>query len=174
VDVGNTDRTLLLRFGAQTDTKVIRSGTETALGRNAVANYIAKYATKDSAVPGMPDYRLRSAADLMTLHCPPHTRRMIETAWGLGYRRWAHPLGRGGHFFTKSRRFSVTYGQLRGERIAHRRAQRHPDGELDPWGRIVDETTVVMIGGWSYAGSGFQAADAHALALMSADNARKN
>ena len=69
-------------------------------------------------------------------------------------------------------------GQLLGERQVPERfpdlTARHPDGELDPWGRIVDETTVVMIGDWCYAGSGFQAADAHTLALMSADNARKN
>jgi hypothetical protein len=55
VDVGDTGRTLRLRFGAQTDTRVIRSGTSNALSRDAVANYIAKYATKDPDVPGLPD-----------------------------------------------------------------------------------------------------------------------
>jgi hypothetical protein len=55
------------RFGAQTDTRVVRSGTSTALTRNAVANYIAKYATKDPDVPGMPDYRLRSASEIREL-----------------------------------------------------------------------------------------------------------
>jgi hypothetical protein len=173
VDVGDTGRSLLLRFGAQTDTRVIASGTETATSRNAVANYIAKYATKDADVSGLPDYRLRSIIDVRELRCPPHTRRLIETAWDLGYRRWAHQLGRGGHFLTKSRRFSTTFGQLRTARRDHRRAERHPDGELDPWGRAIDETTVVFIGDWHYAGDGFQAADAHALALMSADSARR-
>ncbi len=51
----------LVRFGAQTDTKVIRSGTADALTRTAVANYIAKYATKTADAPGLPAYRLRSA-----------------------------------------------------------------------------------------------------------------
>ena len=48
-------------------------------------------------------------------------------------------LGYGGHFLTKSRRYSVTFGQLRAARTDHRRAQRHPGGERDPWGRPLDE-----------------------------------
>ena len=67
---------------------------------------------------------------------------MISTAWQLGgqrpaddgqrMRKWAHMLGFGGHYLTKSRRYSVTFGQLRAARTGHRRAQRHPDGETDP------------------------------------------
>jgi hypothetical protein len=38
----------------------------------------------------------------------------------------------GGYPITKSRRYSVTFGYLRGERVQHRRAQRWPDGERDP------------------------------------------
>jgi hypothetical protein len=49
---------------------------------------------------------------------------MITTAWELGgggklspartrLCKWAHTLGHGGHFLTKSRRYSVTFGQLR-------------------------------------------------------------
>ena len=37
-------------------------------------------------------------------------------------RQWAHMLGYGGHFLTKSRRYSVTFGQLRRARTEHRRA----------------------------------------------------
>jgi hypothetical protein len=173
-EVGDTRRTLLVRFGAQTDTKVIRSGTSDALTRTAVANYIAKYATKTADAPGVPAYRIRSVLELESLRCPPHYRRLIETAWALGYQQWAHCLGYGGHFLTKSRRFSVTFGQLRRARLDHRRAQRHPDGELDPWGREINETTVLFIGDWHYAGSGYAASDAHFLALMSANNARDN
>jgi hypothetical protein len=173
-DVGNTGRTLRVRFGGQTDTKVIRSGTSDALSRTAVANYIAKYATKTAGGPGLPSYRLHSAAEVRALRCPPHQRHLIETAWSLGYTQWAHCMGYGGHFLTKSRRFSVTFGQLRTARTEHRRAQRHPDGELDPWGRKVSETTVLFLSDWHYAGSGYQASDGHALALMSAANARED
>ena len=55
---------------------------------------------------------------------------MITTAWQLGHRtatgdprsrRWAHMLGYGGQFLTKSRRYSVTFGALRSARTEHRR-----------------------------------------------------
>ncbi len=62
---------------------------------------------------------------------------MIETAWHLGFRRYAHQLGYGGHPITKLRRYSVTFGYVRRERAEYRKAQRWPDGELDPWGRWV-------------------------------------
>jgi hypothetical protein len=174
VDVGNTGDTLKLRFGAEIDARVIARGTSSALTENAVANYIAKYVTKDADIPGLPSCRIRSAAELAELRCPPHFQRMITAAWNLGYRRWAHQLGKGGHPLTKSQRFSVTFRKLRTARAEHRRAQRHPDGELDPWGRIADEATVLFVGDWHYAGSGYAAADGHFLALMSAASAREN
>ena len=119
-----------------------------------MANYIAKYATKTLTVPGVPDKRIRTAFDLQGLRCSAHYQRMITTAWQLGrrtatgdprFRRWAHMLGYGGQFLTKSRRYSVTFGQLRAARTEHRRAQRHPDGERDPWGRPLDETVVLVL-----------------------------
>ena len=143
------------------------------LTRDAVANYIAKYATKTADAPGLPSSRIRSVAEIQALRCPAHHRRMIETAWQLGHRKWAHMLGYGGHFLTKSRRYSVTFGQLRAARAAYRRAQRYEAGQLDPWGRPVDETTVLFLGSWTYAGSGYAASDGQLLALMSADSARE-
>jgi hypothetical protein len=100
----------------------------------AVANYIAKYATKTLTAPGLPDHRLRDAEDIEALSCSAHYQQMIATAWRLGrpsacgepLRRWAHMLGFGGHFLTKSRRYSVTFGRLRAARREHRRAQHHP------------------------------------------------
>ena len=144
-----------------------------ALTPDAVANYIAKYATKTADAPGLPSSRIRSVAEIQALRCPAHHRRMIETAWQLGHRKWAHMLGYGGHFLTKSRRYSVTFGQLRAARAAYRRAQRYEAGQLDPWGRPVDETTVLFVGSWTYAGSGYAASDGQLLALMSADSARE-
>jgi hypothetical protein len=82
-------------------------------------------------------------------------------------------LGYGGHFLTKSRRYSVTFGHLRGERVQHRRLERHPDGERDPWGRPLDETVVLILKTWTYAGTGYNSATPGAgLALTSADMAR--
>jgi hypothetical protein len=167
-------RGLLLRFGEQTDTRPVLDHQGDALTRDQVANYIAKYATKTANAPGLPSSRLRDLHEIRSLRCSAHHKRMIETAWQLGHRQWAHMLGYGGHFLTKSRAYSVTFGRLRADRIAFRRAQRYDPSQLDPWGRPVDETTVLFLGSWAYAGSGYAASDSHLLALMSADNSRKS
>jgi len=79
----------LLRFGTQTDARPVRHGSDLpgtgqALSAPAVANYIAKYATKALDAPGVPDRPLRSSADLAALSCSAHYRAMIATAWRLG------------------------------------------------------------------------------------------
>ena len=64
-------------------------------------------------------------------------------------------------------------GHLRGERVQHRRLERSPDGERDPWGRPLDETVVLILKTWTYAGTGYSTATPGAeLALSSADMAR--
>jgi hypothetical protein len=175
-----------LRFGTQTDARPVRREAIVATGRpldaEAVANYIAKYVTKSLDVPGLPDARLRTAVDITGLRCPAHYRTMISTAWQLGarqatgdprFRLHAHQLGYGGHPLTKSRRYSVTFGYLRSERAEHRRAQRWPDGERDPWGRPLDDTVVLIFKTWHYAGTGYAPRTPGAeLALVSADMAR--
>jgi hypothetical protein len=83
-------------------------------------------------------------------------------------------LGYGGHFLTKSRRYSVTFGQLRRARTEHRKAQRHPGGERDPWGRPLDETVVLVLGTWTYDGPGYPFTPGAELALASADRARSH
>ena len=120
VVIEHQDQAVRLGFGTQTDTRIIRHGSQLpgtgqALNGAAVANYIAKYATKTLTAPGLPSCRIRSDADIERLRCPAHYQRLITTAWQLGtrYRAWAHMLGYGGHFLTKSRRYSVTFGQLR-------------------------------------------------------------
>jgi hypothetical protein len=175
--VGRTGRSLLLRFGAESgfaDTRIIRSGTATAVSREAVANYVAKYATKVSDVPGMPSGPIRDLAEIQALRCSAHHKRLIETAFRLGFAKGAHQFGNHGHFLSKSRRYSVTFGYIRRERVEHRKAQRWPDGELDPWGRPLDERVVLVVKDFTFAGNGYAASDAHFLALMSADNARNN
>jgi hypothetical protein len=178
-----------LTFGAETDTRIIRDGSElTATGQaldgHAVANYIAKYATKTLTAPGVPSQRLRHLVEVQALRCSGHYKRMITTAWQLGsrlqtgeprLRQWAHMLGYGGHFLTKSRRYSVTFGQLRAARADHRRQQRHPDGERDPWGRPLDDAIVLILKTWQYAGTGYVPATLGAeLADASAARAREH
>jgi hypothetical protein len=156
---GGTPATLTFGSPQGTDVRIIRSdditGTGQPLHRQAVANYIAKYTTKTLSVPGLPSMRLRREADIAALRCPAHYRRMITTAWQLGnrYRAWAHMLGYGGHFLTKSRRYSVTFGQLRAARTEHRRAARPPDADRDAWNRPLDETVVLVLPTiWTYGG----------------------
>jgi hypothetical protein len=176
----------VLRFGSQVDPRPIRHsdglpGTGRKLSVQAVGNYIAKYATKALDAPGVPDRPLRFRHDLDNLRCSRHHARMIQTAWDLGggvpgpdarLCKWAHMLGYGGHFLTKSRRYSVTFGQLRRARTEHRKTQRHPDGQRDPWGRPLDETVVLVLSVWSYDGPAHTIAPAAELALAAADRAR--
>jgi Replication initiator protein, pSAM2 len=184
-----TGTAIVLVFGSPqgTDVRPVRrddlAGTGQPLNHQAVANYIAKYATKTLTVPGLPAQRLQYRADIEHLRCPAHHKRMITTAWQLGskratgqarFRAWAHMLGYGGHFLTKSRRYSVTFGQLRAARTDYRRAQRHPDGERDPWSRPLDETVVLILTTWTYAGTGHNTAPGAQLALASAARAREH
>ena len=69
-----------LRRPQGTDARPIRHsadlpGTGQALSAPAVANYIAKYATKTLTVPGVPDKRIRTAFDLQGLRCSAHYQR---------------------------------------------------------------------------------------------------
>ena len=169
-----------LGFGTQTDTRIIRDGDLTGgpLNHQAVANYIAKYATKTLSVPGLPSLRIRREADIDQLRCPAHYRRMVITAWQIGRtarcRAWAHMLGYGGHFLTKSRRYSVTFGQLRTARTEHRRATAPPDPGRDAWNRPLDETVVLVLPtAWTYAGVGHATPGAE-LAAASAARAREH
>jgi hypothetical protein len=175
---------LRLGFGAQTDPRPIRHHNSTGqqLTVAAVANYIAKYATKTLTAPGLPDHRIRDTRDIEHLTCSRHYRQMIVTAWRLGraeacgesLRKWAHMLGFGGHFLTKSRRYSVTFGQLRKARTEHRRAQHHPDGETDPWGRPLDDTVVLVLTTWTVTGIGYRTNAEADLAMAAAARAREH
>ena len=175
------------RFGDQIDPRPIRHsdglpGTGAKLSVSAVGNYLAKYATKALDAPGVPERPLRSRADIEALSCSRHYRQMITTAWQLGggthhpghtrLCKWAHMLGYGGHFLTKSRRYSVTFGQLRRARTEHRKHQRHPTGEHDPWGRPLDDTVVLVLSTWTYDGPGHIFTPGAELALSSAARAR--
>jgi Replication initiator protein, pSAM2 len=178
----------ILRFGTQIDTRVIRTapglpGTGSALSAQAVANYIAKYATKTISAPGLPDHPVKGPAAIAALRCGPHHKRLISVCWdlgkhpdaaSLGLNRWTHMLGYRGHFLTKSRRYSTSFTQLRRARITHRRTQRHPDGEKDPWGRDLDQATVLVLAQWRYAGTGHTTTAEHALALAAATRAREH
>ena len=83
-------------------------------------------------------------------------------------------LGYRGHFLTKSQSYSVTFTRLRQARLTHRRAQRHPDGDKGPWGRDIDERTILVISAWRYAGTGHATTVERQLALAAAARAREH
>ncbi|GAA2475854.1 replication initiator [Winogradskya humida] len=92
-------------------------------------------------------------------------------------RRWAHMLGYGGHFLTKGRRYSVTFGALRAARIAFRRVD-HPSPTNDHLGTAaitgpVEVQTTLLIGTLSFAGVGWHTSGDALLANTAAAMARE-
>ncbi len=130
----------------------------------AVAGYIAKYATKAAECVGTLDRRINLLDDLAALPIRDHARRLIAECLRLGaldelaeFRliKWANMLGFRGHFSTKSRRYSTTLGALRAAREEHMRAEEITTGRLP----LFDDDTVLVIAHWEYAGQGLSAGD---------------
>jgi hypothetical protein len=188
VPVVDADLARILRFGTQVDVRTVRAGvglpgTGSELSAQAVANYIAKYATKTIGAPGLPDRPVYGPNAIAALRCAVHYKRLISICWELskhpataqlGLNRCTHMLGNRGHFLTKSQRYSTTFTRLRHDRITYRRVQRHPDGEKDPWGRDLDERTVLLTSAWRYAGTGHATTAERQLALAAAARAREH
>jgi hypothetical protein len=168
-----------------------------------VAAYLAKYATKaaeDFGLSSRLDRRPAGAdAELTAAGLREHVRRIVRTAAHIAadaadvlaqdaddpagddaeawvpLARWLHMLGFRGHFVTKSRRFSTTFGRLRRERIIHRRRQARQaadPGPIDLEDRADDETTVVLRS-WRFQGMGWLSIGDAALAAQSAAAARE-
>jgi hypothetical protein len=158
------------RWGDQIDLRVIVSSLEhvsdhqagddgrhpAVTGARAVANYLSKYATKSTDPLGALDRRLHDLSELAGRRVTGHFKRLVETAWTLGgrselaplrLRAWAHTLGFGGHWLTKSRRYSVTFGHLRNERLAWRIGRR-PGGPDGP--------TTAVVACWTWVGIGWR------------------
>jgi hypothetical protein len=153
----------LLRWGAQLDVRAITMDGE--LTDQAVAGYIAKYATKAAECVGTLDRRINPTEDLAALPIRDHARRLITECLRLGsldgladlrIAEWAHMLGFRGHFSTKSHHYSTTFGKMRAERVDHQRGVAVSTGRLP----LFDEDTVLVIADWAYAGKGLSAGDA--------------
>lgn len=157
--VDPTPRTTAARWGTQIDIRPIHpshlvavedqlratlADQPSGLTRGQIAGYLAKYATKDTEVLA----QLRPNLDLWHLThlaMPEHVRRLAVCAWLQArawphrsdehrrMRRWTHQFGYGGHYLTKSRRYSTTFGALRQARrdwqLTRRRQQRARDAE---------------------------------------------
>jgi hypothetical protein len=84
--------------------------------------------------------------------------------------RWAHMLGYGGHFLTKSRRYSITFAMLREQRVVFRRAQTSgPETAV-----AADEQTTLVVNFLQFVGTGWQTPADAMLANTSAAMAREH
>ena len=146
------------RWGAQLDVRPVKAfGDGSDITEQAVASYVAKYATKAAETTGTLDRRIGELSELDRHDVPDHTRRLIEACKRLDPlypdRRlwaWAHMLGFRGHFSSKSRRYSTTLGTLRQARADYRAAQETAALGLDD----AEPDTVLVLADWQYAGHG--------------------
>jgi hypothetical protein len=175
------------RWGEQLDVRNITTNSDRdgELSAEQVAGYIAKYATKATETFGAGlDRRLTDGDDLEYLaDLPTHVAKLVRAAWELGgrpelqglrLRAWAHMLGFGGHWSTKSRRYSTTMTALRRARVAFAKRRRARDGiPLDAWGRPEDDQAVIVLATWSYVAAGYATEGERWLALSAAARARE-
>ena len=173
-----------LTWGAQLDIRPVAHLGE--LTDTAVAGYLAKYATKATEATGHTSRRITTD----TIGHYAHTGRLIGTCWLLGrrpddippeewkttgygrLRRWAHMLGFGGHFATKSRRYSTTRTALKTARRAWRRIRHYAPKAEHCTAEHTDDETTLVIGTLTYAGTGYRTTGDRWLALTAAAQAR--
>jgi hypothetical protein len=172
----------LARWGDQLDVRnITRDGTD--LSAEAVAAYIAKYATKSTEALAGLDRRIHADDDLDHLKAVPHLARLVRVCWELGahpalaalrLRQWAHALGFRGHWSTRSRRYSTTFTALRRARVVHAIRRRLRGGEpLDAWGRRASEEATVILGTWTFVGRGYSDNDSAFMAVTTAARTRE-
>ncbi|WP_159325121.1 replication initiator protein RepSA [Streptomyces tendae] len=160
VDPAGDQPARTLRWGTQLDVQPIGAfGDGEEITEQAVASYVAKYATKAAETTGTVDRRIGNKEALALLGVPDHPARLIAACLDLHsfypdrkFRDWAHMLGFRGHFSSKSRRYSTTLGALRQTRADYRAAQqREALGLPDPGD---EQATTLTLAHWSYAGHG--------------------
>ncbi|MET8631431.1 replication initiator protein RepSA [Streptomyces sp. NPDC004680] len=161
------------RWGTQLDVRPVHAfGDGSDITEQAVAAYVAKYATKAAETTGTLDRRIGELAELDRHGVPDHARRLIAACKLLDPlypdRRlwaWAHMLGFRGHFSTKSRNYSTTLGALRQERADYRAAQEREALGLDAL-EDREPDTVLVLADWQYAGHGHTPGESALAATM--------
>ncbi|BBH71142.1 replication initiation protein [Actinoplanes sp. OR16] len=168
-------------WGDQVFTKVITVAGAGEVTDGLVAAYLAKYATKSTEITGHTsprlDYADRDTVSLYAKADGSHVERLVSSAWVLGryadwrrLRRWAHMLGFGGHFLTKSRRFGITFAMKRNQRIAFRRAQTTGPEQTEPR----EQPTTLVVNFLQFVGTGWRTSADAMLANTSAALAREH
>ncbi|MGW3729448.1 replication initiator protein RepSA [Streptomyces sp. NPDC000851] len=165
--------TRTFQWGQQLDVRPVKAfGDGSDLTEQAVASYVAKYATKAAENTGTLDRRIGELAELDRHSVPEHTRRLIAACKALDPlypdRRlwaWAHMLGFRGHFSSRSRRYSTTLGALRQARADYRAAQEREALGLDD----AEPDTVLVLADWQYAGHGHTPGESALAATIARD-----
>lgn len=200
--VDEHDPSRVLAFGQQVDARPVWASRrpddpDRVLNPGQVAGYLAKYATKSADDTGSRETRdnphhrrlratarqlatrARQAQDQQAQQVPAATND--EGPYEL-LGKWVHMLGFRGHFASKSRRYSITLGALRRARrraqalIAESRAAGRPLdlAALESDLLADDDTdTTLVIGHWSYAGTGWRTDAERVLATAAAARARE-
>jgi len=189
VDADDLER--VLAWGQQLDVRVVRSGSRTddpdrPLTPEQVAGYLAKYATKDAdsirdPKPGGTGRPHLARLGTVCRNLADRARRHDHETPYLLLGKWAHMLGFRGHFSTKSRRYSVTLGALRRARqryqalVAEAQRTGEPLDVRDLETRLLadDTDTTLVVGSWTYHGTGWTQPGDEALALAAAARARE-
>ncbi|PXY20755.1 replication initiator [Prauserella muralis] len=189
----------VIRWGEQIDIRPVRLAPADTddrghLTTTAVAAYLAKYATKATEQAGHVSRRLTATAAAYYAEQDTHQARQLIACWQLGQRpfyrdtkeqraewadtwgklqKWAHMLGFGGHFSTKSRRYSTTLTALRAVRKAYQRGEppEHPGHVPADADLTGDDTTVTLT--WLFDGVGWLTIGDAALANTAAAKARE-
>jgi hypothetical protein len=195
-EYADTGHTWPIHWGSQLDVRPVGGLDGADLTSEAVAAYLAKYATKATEATGLPPTG-RMTTETAEHYSDAHTHlgRLVAYAFQLGtrpddwttdeqqaewhdtwgrLRRWTHMLGFGGHFATKSRRYSTTHKVLRAARRVWHRTQhtdwRRRHSHADDPDEHDDDTTLIVCDlalagiGWNSTGDAQLAASAAARA----------
>jgi hypothetical protein len=188
--VDDNDPARTLAWGAQVEIRPVLDANrsddpEQPVTPAQVAGYLAKYATKDAgSIVGAGQRaphldRMRRAC--VYLHRRALAHDVHDSPYGL-LGKWAPMLGFRGHFSTKSRRYSITLGRLRRARARFQaltgeaRRTGIPLYTHDLEARLMaddDTETTLVVGSWTYAGSGWRDTGEQTLALAAAARARE-
>lgn len=176
-----------LRWGGQLDTRTIRGAAErdgeirNEVHPERVAAYLAKYLTKATEDFGL-NGTIRSARHAAATGASRHALRLIEVAEEIGQTaegyekllRHLGTLGYRGHPISKSRAYSVTFGQIRRARRMFRRRDAALDPDSDIRQLLDDEVPAGFerISSWEFEGLGYLDLDTSAAAVAAACRSR--
>ena len=182
-------RVYRLRWGDQIDCRTITDTADRESRRvpvvhpEQVGSYLAKYLTKATEGFGLPAM-VRSAGHARLVGATDHVVRIIETAQELAGQGEDYALllshlgtlGYRGHPITKSRAYSVTFGQLRRARRRWRRNPADFTQDVDIRELHDDDADIPdgfqLISSWVFLGQGYLDLDQAAAAVRSATASR--